>query len=254
MSQTKLIERQLKPTLAAVNCTSWRKRGRTEEIFYGKREFHLLLAIFVGGSLLGGIIYCFQTPTGFITYSSYYLAPLWSTHKDFFCWQNTGRGWKSEGGKNVGREKAGRRLNRGENRERDKGCDSRHSETSGKGLGFYCHSYIEIFILCHKPSCVLCFSSHLSKTEYDEGGTVRKGSGKVWKRGGAGRKITTLFYFEMLYAPLCQNRTYQRCNIPLVLHVSCHNVRAAILSILSMLLLYIICLFSFREKLWSSDH
>lgn len=80
-------------------------------------------AIFVGGSLLGGIIYCFQTPTGFITYSSYYLVELWRTHKDSFCWQNTGSGRTSEVGKKRGRKRREEKQ-RGELGGRDKGKDN----------------------------------------------------------------------------------------------------------------------------------
>lgn len=59
-----------------------RKERKTEETLRGLREFHLFLTIFGGGSSLGGIIYCFQVPIGFITYSSYYSVELWITHKD----------------------------------------------------------------------------------------------------------------------------------------------------------------------------
>ena len=82
----------------------------------GWREFHLFLSIFGWeGSSLGGIIYCFQAPTGFITYSSYYSVELWRTHQDSFRWRNTERGRTIEVGKKRGRRRQG-----GEARRRDR--------------------------------------------------------------------------------------------------------------------------------------
>lgn len=85
------------------------QEGEKNRVFERWRESHLFLSIFGGDSSLGGVIYCFQAPTGFITYSSYYLVELWRTHKESFRWQEhrerenkwgkkKKRGWKRRGG------------------------------------------------------------------------------------------------------------------------------------------------------------
>lgn len=83
VSQTTLIESQLKPT-SAVRPLPPGEGESTEggRGFEGREWVSSVPASFGGGCLLGAIIYCFQFPAGVITYSSYYFKEqLWWTHK-----------------------------------------------------------------------------------------------------------------------------------------------------------------------------